>query len=137
MGLNTLVVTLLVLLLVWLFIRRRSVSKTQKTESDTPRNEQQNTEFHAVSIRFESNACKAAHEMEGRRFLSTAAPRLPLPECDALECRCRFIHHADRRSGRDRRSPFGPGGIGGATGTFQKEQRKGGDRRKSDDEEFY
>jgi hypothetical protein len=60
---------------------------------------------------------------------------LPLPDCDALECRCRFIHHKDRRAGRDRRSPFGPGGIGGHTGRYEQEQRKGTDRRKSDAEE--
>lgn len=74
--------------------------------------------------------------MEGRRFLSTAAPKLPLPACDVLECNCRFIHHKDRRTGVERRSPFAPGGVGGISGKFEQEQRKGGDRRNGDDESF-
>lgn len=137
MSLNTLIAIVLLLLVLWLLVRRRNATMTSKAEPAAPRVTQKSTEFHAVSIRFESNACKAAREMEGRRFLSTAAPRLPLPECDVLECNCRFIHHKDRRSGRDRRSPFGPGGIGGGTGKFEQEQREGRDRRKSGEKEFY
>jgi hypothetical protein len=79
----------------------------------------------------------AAREIDGRRFLATAAPRLPLPDCNALECNCRFIHHEDRRSGKERRSPFGPGGFGGGTGSFKTEQRQGGDRRKRRDDDNY
>ena len=137
MGLNFLAIIVVVLLLAWLFVRYRNTSNADEAESTAPRPSRKNTQFHAVSIRFESNACKAAREMEGRRFLSTAAPRLPLADCDVLECNCRFIHHKDRRAGRDRRSPFGPGGVGGATGNYEQEQREGGDRRKSDDEEFF
>ena len=133
MGLNTWAFIVVALLLVWLLIRRRNASPKERPEAAAPRVSQKSTEFHAVSIRFESNACKAAREMEGCRFLSTAAPRLPLPECDVLECNCRFSHHKDRRSGRDRRSPFGPGGVGGGTGRYEQEQRKGGDRRKTED----
>ncbi|MDJ0905483.1 MAG: hypothetical protein QNI96_05645 [Woeseiaceae bacterium] len=136
MSLNTWAFILVALLLVWLLVRRRNASAAKKAESAAPRVSQESTRFHAVSIRFESNACKAARAMEGRRFLSNAAPRLPLPECDVLECNCRFVHHKDRRTGRDRRSPFGPGGIGGGTGRFEQEQRKGGDRRRSRNEEF-
>ena len=68
-------------------------------------------------------------DMSGRRFLATAAPKLPLPECNVLDCNCRFAHHEDRRTHKDRRSPFGPGGSGGATGSFSSEQRDGVDRR--------
>ncbi len=136
MSMNNWAFILVALLLAWLLIRRRSASAVEKQESAPPPVSHKSTEFHAVSIRFESNACKAARQMEGRRFLSSAAPRLPLPECDVLECNCRFIHHKDRRTGRDRRSPFGPGGMGGGTGRFEQEQRKGGDRRKTDAERF-
>ena len=136
MSLNTLVIIVALLLLIWLLVRRRNASSKSKAEPAAPRVSQESSEYHAVSIRFQSNACKAAREMEGRRFLSSAAPRLPLAECDVLECSCRFLHHKDRRTGRDRRSPFGPGGIGGGTGKFEQEQRQGHGRRKSDDEEF-
>lgn len=136
MGLNTLALILVVMLLIWLFLRRRDAQSSQEPDRTAGRISQKGTEYHAVSIRFESNACKAAREMEGQRFLSSAAPRLPLPDCDALECRCRFVHHQDRRTGRDRRSPFGPGGIGAGTGRYEQEKRKGEDRRKSGDQEF-
>ena len=134
MGLNTLALILVVLLLIWLFLRRRGAQASQQPDPAARSRSRKSTEYHAVSIRFDSKACKAAREMEGRRFLSSAAPRLPLPDCDVFECTCRFIHHQDRRSGRDRRSPFGPGGISGSTGKYEQEQRKGEDRRKSDDE---
>ena len=60
---------------------------------------------------------------------------LPLNNCDAAKCSCRFVHHEDRRSGKDRRSPFGSGGMGAVTGRFEQERRQGGDRRKHDDPE--
>ena len=134
MNLPLTALLLVMLLLVWLFIRRRASTAEKKPEpSTTARRE--NSPFHAVSIQFASNACMAAREMEGRRFLSSAAPRLPLPDCNVLECNCRFVHHPDRRTGRDRRSPFGPGGFGGGTGSFETEKRQGGDRRRRRDED--
>lgn len=137
MGLNTWAFIIVALLVIWLWVRRRNASRADPAQSATPRVSQKSTEFHAVSIRFESNACKAAREMEGRRFLSSAAPRLPLPECDVLECNCRFVHHKDRRSGKDRRSPFGPGGIAGSTGNYEQEQREGRDRRHGENDDLY
>jgi len=92
--------------------------------------------YHAVSIKFTENSCAAAKAMAGRRFLSSAAPRLPLPDCDALECRCAFVHHADRRSGKDRRSPFAAAGYApSGTGSYQEERRERRDRRQDGDEE--
>ena len=128
---------LVLLLLIWLFIRRRQGAESKKEKKPAQRVSQKSTAFHAVSIKFSSNACKSARDLEGRRFLSSAAPKLPLPECDVLECNCRFVHHKDRRTGKDRRSPFGPGGFGGASGRYEQEQRGGKDRRTSEDEEFF
>jgi hypothetical protein len=136
MDMPTLALVLVLLLLVWLFIRRRQATSNQKSQP-APRKSTRNSAYHAVSIKFSGNACKAAREMEGHRFLSSSAPRLPLPDCDVQDCSCRFAHHQDRRSRQDRRSPFGPGGIAGSTGKYTQEQRQGKDRRKSDDEEFY
>jgi hypothetical protein len=75
-----------------------------------------------------------ANEIAGRRFLASEAPNLPLPGCNATECDCHFIHHNDRRTGKDRRSPFTSGGIAAATGTFSGERRKGEDRRDDSDD---
>jgi hypothetical protein len=135
MNLPTLALVLVLLLLIWLFIRRRAANKDKSEPAAKTRSKK--SAYHAVSIKFSGNACEAAREMEGRRFLSSAAPRIPLPDCDVLDCSCRFAHHQDRRSKQDRRSPFGPGGLGGSTGKYAQEQREGKDRRKSDDEDFF
>jgi hypothetical protein len=137
MDLQLAALILVPMLLVWLFIRRqRDAAKKTATKPGT-RGGKNNTAYHAVSIKFADTACTAAQDLEGRRFLSTAAPRLPLPECDVPDCNCRFVHHKDRRAGKDRRSPFGPGGIGGSTGKYAQEQRHGKDRRHSDDEDDF
>ena len=136
MNLQLAALILVPLLLVWLFIRRQQRLATKTDTKPVTRVGQKSTAFHAVSIKFGDHACTAAHELEGRRFLSTAAPRLPLSECDVLDCGCRFVHHKDRRTVKDRRSPFGPGGIGGGTGKYAQEQRQGKDRRNNEDEEF-
>jgi len=136
MNLPLLALLVVLLLAIWLFIRVR-----RETDTDQPapasRSHAKNAAFHAVSIKMSGKACNAAQALSGRRFLSTAAPKLPLPECDVLDCNCRFVHHKDRRTGKDRRSPFGPSGFGGATGRHEAEQRQGPDRRQSDDEDFF
>lgn len=119
---------LLVLAIAWLIVRIRQ-NKAATVAESRPSTKHSGT-FHAVAIKYSENACDAAKAMTGRRFLSTAAPRLPLPECDFLDCRCKFAHYDDRRNGGDRRSPFSPGGPTGATGTFQQERREKTDRRK-------
>ena len=126
---------LLALAVAWLVVRLRGAKKDAADEA--AENQLKKTSpFHAVSITYSENACTTAKEMTGRRFLASAAPRLPLPECDALECRCKFAHHADRRSGRDRRSPFAARGYSpSGTGSFEEERRKSPDRRKNSDQE--
>ena len=126
----TLLGAVLVLLVVWLLLRRRRGGA--RAEPPTAIEETANSAYHAVSIKYATNACEAAKALSGRRFLSNAAPRLPLPDCDSLECRCRFAHHDDRRTGKDRRSPFAAPGFGGSTGAFEKERRENSGRRKSD-----
>ncbi|MGI9200721.1 MAG: hypothetical protein ACR2QL_06665 [Woeseiaceae bacterium] len=129
---NPVAVFLILVLLValwWLIRKRNEVPADTSAPRRKPKSN--NTQFHAVSITHSGKACKAAMEMSGRRFLATAAPKLPLPECDILECNCRFAHHDDRRSHKDRRSPFGPGGTAGSTGSFSQEQRSGADRRRN------
>ena len=128
---TTLLGAALLLLIVWLFYRHRS--KSEEKQQPTSLKDTGNTAYHAVSIKFDGNACAAAKAMEGRRFLSSAAPRLPLPDCKGLECRCHFIHHKDRRLRRDRRSPFAAAGFGGGTGSFEKERRERSERRKDAD----
>ena len=124
----------LVLSIAWLVIRMRR-EKTPVNSHEAKIWEQEKVAYHAVSITLEQSACDAAKSMTGRRFLSDAAPQLPLPDCDALECRCIFTHHQDRRGKMDRRSPFATGGFSGsATGSLKKERRARKDRRDDPDD---
>lgn len=121
---------LLILTIAWLIIRiRRDPSAAAKKTDDS--GTKARGAYHAVAIKYSENACDAAKAMTGRRFLASAAPRLPLPECNYADCRCQFAHYDDRRTARDRRSPFAPAGPSGNSGSYQKDRRQNGDRRKS------
>jgi hypothetical protein len=130
-----LLVLILVLLVGWLFLRSRQENvpvarKTTRRVTSTKKN------YHAVSIKFEAYACAAAKELEGQRFLSNAAPRLPLPECNVTDCKCHFAHHKDRRAGKDRRNVFTASGYSAETGKHEQERRQADDRRHDDDDDF-
>ncbi len=127
-----LLVVALALALVWLVLRRHR-GRTETPDRRALPSAAPDTSYHAVSIRFEKRACDAAREYEGRRLLAVEAPKLPLPDCDAAECNCRFVHYKDRRSGKDRRSPFGSGGISATPGRFEPERREGKERREDTD----
>ena len=123
------------LLIAWYFYRQgldKPEDRKDRRVSPALRN---SSKYHAVSVKPGAYACSAANNIAGQRFLASQAPSLPLPECDASECDCHFVHHNDRRTGKDRRSPFTSGGVAAATGTFSGERRKGDDRR--DDSEDY
>ena len=132
-----LVVLLVVLVGGWFWLRQRQAAEPEQ-EPRERRLEHARSEYHAVSIRYDGKACAAAQALDGQRFLSAEAPRLPLTECDVPECNCRFAHHVDRRSKDDRRSPFTPGGLSSASGCYEQERREGRERRHDpDDIDFY
>lgn len=62
--------------------------------------------YHAVSIESGPRACAEVRKVEGQRFLASEPPMLPLRNCDSKTCQCRYVHHNDRRSLRDRRVNF-------------------------------
>ncbi len=119
----------------WLFLRRKESGTARPAESR--RKLPSSTKFHAVSLKFARDACNAAKALDGRRFLSSAAPRIPLDECDAAECHCRFVHHKDRRSGFDRRSGLVRNFGTGETGKHRKDQRGYRDRRDSEPDDYF
>ena len=124
---------LLMLSVAWLVVRIRRNKATEEIERST-RKPKDSGKFHAVAIKYSEHACDAAKALTGRRFLSNAAPRLPLPDCDYPDCDCRFSHFSDRRTGRDRRSPFGPRTATGNTGVHEQERREKRDRRRDSDD---
>jgi hypothetical protein len=126
-------IVLTVILIVLLIMSKRTKAAREKRPTITAQADSTTTtKFHAVSIHSTSSACEAAKSMQGIRFLSSAAPRLPLPECDAADCKCRFAHHADRRSGVDRRVEV-PQNMLASTGGYTGKERRFHERRGSDE----
>ena len=121
-------------IIVWIVLRLRRKDAPQAPSSAGAKST--STQYHAVSIHYAEGACAAAKALSGQRFLAKDAPVLPLPDCDAHQCRCYFAHHKDRRLHRDRRSPFGAGSHGGTSGFRQDERREREDRREDGDEDL-
>jgi len=92
------------------------------------------SKFHAVSIKFSSAACEAAKAMDGRRILSSQSPTIPLPECDAADCDCRFVHYPDRRGQSDRRDAYRKSASGGSGKSKDDKRHRLTDRRSGDPE---
>ena len=59
--------------------------------------------YRAISLACDSETCEEMAFIGGRRFLIDDAPDIPLQQCAAGTCGCRYIHHEDRRSSTDRR----------------------------------
>lgn len=125
-------IVLAVILIVLLVLSKRSKETPERRHTPTSLAQSTTTRFHAVSIQTTTNGCEAAKSVEGKRFLSGSAPHLPLPECDAFVCKCRFVHHADRRSGVDRRGRVPPNVLA-STGSYFGKERRFHERRGADE----
>jgi hypothetical protein len=89
-----------------------------------------NKKWHAVSIVPKGMSCELVKSLRSGRFLSSEAPRLPLPACTMpSSCTCAYKHFEDRR-GRARRADE----LGGIRRTHWTagERRSQGDRRLPD-----
>ena len=85
--------------------------------------------YHAVAVVPGARACNAAKQSARKRFLSAEAPLLPLKNCDAAACTCRYQHYEDRR-GDPRRVV--DGAVVRMNGTWQGVDRRRGGRRAED-----
>jgi len=131
MNITFSVIAIIILVVsILLFRRTRATTKKRPPDPDQPGKVQPYSGYHAVSLENLSDACAAAYAIEGERFLPSAAPHLPLPECDAPVCNCLYVHHNDRRRSGNRRQ--GWTSSVGDTGAAMKEQRGGGGRRSND-----
>ena len=144
MNTTTSLIALVILLIAYALVKRGKGSERQKKRPGKRPQHKANTvvrkrvpksEFHAVAIKFSKNACAAAKSMSSQRFLSNAAPHLPLPECNVMKCDCRFVHYKDRRSDNDRRNAF-RGSLGVGSGEYESEKREVKDRREEPPDEF-
>jgi hypothetical protein len=90
--------------------------------------------YRAASIFASRCACDAVKLVEGKRYLAAQAPKLPLQDCSAERCACRYVRHEDRRSSQgDRRALYSlQTDLYGADG--QPDRRSRGGRRRADRE---
>ena len=87
-------------------------------------------QWRAVRVAPGLICCNAVSKLEGQVFLSRLSPRLPLDECDVGDCRCKYVHLEDRRSGGDRRAALGE--LDAYLPFNQSERRKSRGRRTAD-----
>lgn len=110
-----LLIVVAVVIAVLLWYRRKTPTST---EALPPSNR-----FHAVTIYSPPNACPSARMLGSTKFLAKEAPRLPLDNCTAPQCQCRYEHYDDRRADERRDTT--------ETTDYQGEQRRSRkDRRK-------
>ena len=111
-------------LAVFLSWQRKSVAPQRK-----PVNDQAVSPYHGVLIMPEKNCCSGAMNLGERRYLAREAPRLPLPNCDAANCHCRYSHFDDRRDGERRRSNAVQRGLRSSQSNTENRSKR--DRRMS------
>ena len=80
--------------------RQKNALSARVARRDAP------SRYRCVEVCAGVHACKAAHQLGHVRYLSSAAPGLPVAGCTEQQCACRYIHHEDRRQD-DRRNPYG------------------------------
>ena len=90
--------------------------------------------YRAASILASRCACDAVKMVEGKRYLAAQAPKLPLLDCSAERCTCRYVRHEDRRGSQgDRRALYSlQTDLYGVDGQPDRRRRQG--RRRADRE---
>ncbi len=111
---------------VWRWSRPSPVKAGSSRTAGTARPTER---FAAVEIRPRSGACRAAHALEGQRYLANKPPALPLAGCTQTRCDCTFVKLSDRRAD-DRR--FAAGGLGAALFNKLERRLRGAGRRDAD-----
>lgn len=92
------VIFLLLALLFTVFVLKKKKAQPQINNTIEPK------PYAAVKIEPCDFSCPAAFEHASKPFLVSEAPSLPLAECNKIEaCRCKFVHHHDRRQSSDDR----------------------------------
>lgn len=137
MGMAISIVLIVVLIAIAVMAMRHRAADNKRPKTADRRNlSKTGSQFHAVSIQFADSACEAAKALEAQRILASEVPRIPLPECDAPDCKCRFRHHQDRRRREDRRGQTSQNMLG-TTGGYSGKERRFRDRRSDDDPEDF
>lgn len=126
--------TIVTIALVFLVYNRKGdktrVSRSGKTPTGNLRADRSTTQWRSVKIEPGLICCSAAEILSDKVFLANASPTLPLAECGEAECRCKYIHLKDRRSGEERRLDLGDLGAYLPGRHVERRQHRG--RRVSD-----
>ena len=88
------------------------------------------TRWRAVKIVPGLICCGEVAAMRDEVFLSRQSPALPLDTCTEKDCRCKYLHLEDRRSGQDRRVQLGE--LDNYLPLNQGERRRSEGRRAAD-----
>jgi hypothetical protein len=105
MGIFATVVLIAALIAVFVMLRS-SLQTTSRIQGRGEKTKSIRSPYRSVSIVCASGACEAAKALAEKRLLSSTAPLVPLPDCTASTCACKYVHYDDRRSAsRDRRAP--------------------------------
>ena len=83
-------------------------AKTAKAKKRTAPPAAQQHPFRATSIVLGESPCEAARELAEKPYLDKdkSTPLLPLEDCTAARCTCKYAHQQDRRDmNEDRRFP--------------------------------
>lgn len=105
----TMIVILMFTAAYWLLKPRSDQKRDHKRKPKIVRSvSSTRSPYLATSISFKRCGCTAVKAIGKTRFLTSATvPKLPLAECSAATCGCRFIRHQDRRSTQgDRRAIY-------------------------------
>jgi hypothetical protein len=120
-----LLLVMAIVAIAFFLMRGRSRAAAQAKQNIKP--------FAAKRFVADTHTCDAAKVFNGKRFLASEAPKLPLAECsDPALCRCKYRDISDRRDNDERRSIVGALSREMPIGDDRTNRRAGRERRKED-----
>ena len=96
-----------VLLIIPRIFRKPPASSRAKQKLSSSESGSEVSQWRAVRIAPGLMSCSAVQKLARTRFLASNSPSLPLQNCSQRECKCKYVHLDDRRSGGDRRVELG------------------------------
>jgi len=97
----------LMLLIARMSASRKPPGRIRKPPSRSAQEVKPGARWRAVRIVPGLICCAAVRQHDEQVFLSSESPTLPMDGCDVADCRCKYIHLEDRRTGSDRRAHLG------------------------------